>query len=142
MVKILAGLKGEGKTRKLIDMANQAVKSADGHIVFIDDDKRHIHDVHRDIRFVETEKGLLANYREFVGFIFGILSQNNDITHIYVDALSNIICNICDTSPKEEELIKLYNRLSEIAAKENVEFILSIHCDTGALPEALKPALV
>jgi len=142
MVKILAGLKGEGKTRKLIDMANASVKTADGHIVFIDDDRRHIHDVHRDIRFVETEKGLLANYREFVGFIFGILSQNNDITHIYVDALSNIICNICDKEPKGEELLKLYNRLSEISAKEYVEFTLSLHSDVGVLPAELKDALI
>jgi len=142
MVKFLAGLKGEGKTRKLIQMANENVKITDGHLVFIDDDKRHIHDLHRDIRFVESEKGLLANYREFVGFVLGILSQNNDITHIYVDGLNNIICSICDMNPQSEEIVKLQKRLNELAKKENVEFIITLHCNTDDLPEEVKAALI
>jgi len=142
MVNFLAGLKGEGKSRKLIDMANENVKVTDGHLVFIDDDRRHIHDLHRDIRFVDVEKGFLSNYREFVGFILGVLSQNSDITHIYVDGLSNIICSICDVEPNAEELIKLKKRLDDLAKKENVSFILSIHCNKDDLPEELKGALI
>lgn len=142
MVKFMAGLKGEGKTRKLIEMANENVTITDGHLVFIDDDKRHIHDLHRDIRLVEAEKGLLSNYREFVGFVLGILSQNNDITHIYVDGLSNIICNICDSEPQSEELIKLLKRLDEISEKEHVGFTLSIHCDKDVLPSEIKALLI
>jgi len=138
MVKFLVGLKGEGKTRKLIDMANENVKITDGHLVFIDDDKRHIHDLHRDIRFVETEKGHLANYREFVGFILGILSQNNDITHIYIDGLSNIICNICDVNPETEDLVKLKNRLEALSEKENVGFTMTLHCNKNDLPEEIR----
>ena len=142
MVKFLAGLKGEGKTRKLIDMANNDVKVTDGHLVFIDDDIRHIHDLHRDIRFVETEKGLLSNYREFIGFVLGILSQNNDITHIYVDGLSNIISSICDINPESEEIIKLKNRLEALSEKENVDFIMTLHCNKDDLPEEIKTALI
>jgi len=142
MVKFLAGLKGEGKTRKLIDMANENVKVTDGHLVFIDDDRRHSRDLHRDIRFVEAEKGLLANYREFVGFVLGILSQNNDITHIYVDGLSNIITSICDISPESEEIIKLKNRLEVLAAKEDVGFTVTLHCNVEDLPEEIKSVLI
>jgi len=142
MVKFLAGLKGEGKTRKLIDMANENVKVTDGHLVFIDDDRRHSRDLHRDIRFVEAEKGLLANYREFIGFVLGILSQNSDITHIYVDGLSNIISSICDISPQSDEIIKLKKRLEEIAASEDVEFILTLHCTVDDLPEEIKTVLI
>ena len=42
MVKILAGEKGEGKTKRMIDMANAAGKEAKGNIVFVDDDKPHV----------------------------------------------------------------------------------------------------
>jgi len=142
MVQFLAGLKGEGKTRKLIDMANANAKTSDGHVVFIDDDKRHIHDVSREIRFVEAEKGLLPSYREFVGFVLGILSQNNDITDIYVDGLSNIVCNLCDIAPSNEDLIEMKKRLSELSLKENVNFTLSLHCSVDDLPEEIKAALV
>ena len=46
MVKILAGEKGEGKTKKMIDMANVASKEAKGSIVFVDDDNSHMYDLH------------------------------------------------------------------------------------------------
>jgi len=136
-VFFMAGLKGEGKTRKLIDMANSEAKTTDGHLVFVDDDKRHIHDVHRDIRFVETGKGFLANYREFTGFILGVLSQNSDIQHIYVDGINNIIETV-----DVESLLKLQARLESIARVDDVNFTISVNWDKKSLPDEIKAALV
>ena len=139
MVQFMAGMKGEGKTRKIIDMANQEAKITDGHLVFIDDDKRHIHDVHRDIRFVEAGKGILANYREFIGYVMGILSQNSDIKHIYVDGLTNILQKDALTN---ENLLKLKARLDAIFSEDGVGFTISIHCERDSLPEEIKVALI
>ncbi|MCL2405889.1 MAG: hypothetical protein FWC92_10145 [Defluviitaleaceae bacterium] len=136
-VAFMAGQKGEGKTRKLIEMANNEAKTTDGHLVFIDDDKRHIHDVHRDIRFVETGKGLLSNHREFTGFILGILSQNSDIQHIYVDGLNNIVEMV-----DNESLVKLQKRLEVIAKVDDVNFTVSVNYDKDSLPEEIKAALI
>jgi len=133
----MAGQKGEGKTRKLIEMANNEAKKTDGHLVFVDDDKRHIHDLHRDIRFVETGKGLLSNYREFTGFILGILSQNSDIQHIYVDGLNNIVETV-----DNESLLKLQKRLETVAKVDDVCFTVSVNWEKESLPEEIKAALV
>ena len=138
MVKFMAGKKGEGKTRKLIEMANECAKVTDGHVVFIDDDKRHIFDLHRDIRFVEAGKGELATYRELVGYILGILSQNSDINHIYIDGLSNILENTVDN----ELLLKLKARLDSIGKTDQVEFVISIHVEPDSLPVEIKATLV
>jgi hypothetical protein len=135
----MAGMKGEGKTRKLIEMANQDAKVTDGHLVYIDDDKRHIFDLHRDIRFVETGKGELANYREFIGFVLGILSQNSDIKHIYVDGLNNILEK---ESVTNEALIKLKNRFDSLVKTNQVSFTISVHCDRESLPDEIKESLV
>ena len=139
MVQFLAGMKGEGKTRKLIDMVNENAKTTDGHLVFIDDDKRHIFDLHRDIRFVEAGKGELANYRELIGFVLGILSQNSDIQHIYIDGLNNILA---DDAVCNESLVKLKTRLDSLAKTEQVSFTISVHCEREGLPEEIKKALV
>jgi len=136
-VAFMAGQKGEGKTRKLIDMANNEAKTTDGHLVFIDDDKRHIHDVHRDIRFVETGKGLLSNHREFTGFILGVLSQNSDIKHIFVDGLNNIVETV-----DNESLLKLQKRLEVIAKVDDVSFTISVNYDKSSLPDEIKAVLV
>ena len=136
-VAFMAGQKGEGKTRKIIDMANNEAKITDGHLVFIDDDKRHIFDLHRDIRFVETGKGLLSNHREFTGFILGILSQNSDIKHIYVDGLTNIVETV-----DNESLLKLQARLEAIGKADDVSFTISVNWEKDSLPEEVKAALV
>jgi len=137
MIKFMAGQKGQGKTRKLIDMANDAIKSADGHLVFIDDDRRHTRDIHRDIRFVESGKHVLSNYREFIGFVRGILSQNSDIEHIYVDGLCNIIKTL-----DNEALIKLTRKLDNISTMDHVEFTISVNLEPEDLPEEIRALLI
>ena len=138
MVKFIAGKKGEGKTKRLIDMANDTVKTTDGHIVFIDVDKRHIYDLHYDIRFVETGDFPLSNYREFVGFICGILSQNNDITEIFVDGLTKIIDNL-----NSEDLVKLITTLENLSKNNSVDFIINMNLiDPQTAPEELKALMI
>jgi len=137
MVKFIAGKKGEGKTKRLIDMANETVKTTDGHIVFLDVDRRHIYDLHYDIRFVETGDFPLANYREFVGFICGILSQNSDITEIFVDGLTKIVDKL-----DSEDLIKLIEILENLSKNNTVDFIINMNWDPEAAPEQLKVLMI
>jgi hypothetical protein len=133
MVQYIAGGKGEGKTKKLIDMANHDIKTTDGHLVFIDDDRRHIFDLHYNIRFVETGKRFLSNYREFIGFMLGILSMDSDIKTIYVDGLTNILEKV-----DSDCLIKLTARLEELSEKHMVDFHICINWKTELLPDEIK----
>ena len=137
MISLIAGGKGEGKTKRLIEMANANVKVSDGHVVFIDDDRRHIYDLHYDIRFVETTEFPLSNYREFIGFVYGVLSQDNDITEIFVDGLTNIIKNI-----DNEDMIKLKKKLENIHAARGVKFVISINCNPDELPAGIKELMI
>ena len=137
MIKLIAGGKGEGKTKKLIEMANASVKTTDGHIVFIDDDRRHIYDLHYDIRFVETLSFPLSNYREFIGFVCGILSQDNDIVEIFVDGITNVVRTI-----DNEALLKLKVKLDKLTETHGVNFVMSINCNPEELPEELKALMV
>lgn len=137
MVQFIAGGKGEGKTKKLIDIANANAKTTDGHLVFIDDDRRHIFDLHYDIRFVETGKYLLSNYREFIGFILGILSQDSDIKNIYVDGLTNILEFVDNDS-----LVKLTSRLAVLSEQNNVDFVICVNYNTETLPDEIKARLI
>ena len=40
MIQVIAGKKGSGKTKRIIDMANLATRDSKHDIVFIDDDAR------------------------------------------------------------------------------------------------------
>lgn len=132
MIKIIAGEKGEGKTKKLIEMANEAAKTAKGHVVFIDDDNRHMYDLHYNIRFVKTNYKM-DDQRILFGFICGILSQDSDIEQIYIDGLHNIVTNLT-----AEGISDFVTELEGISASENVDFNLIISGKTDALPENAK----
>ena len=133
MIQILAGEKGQGKTKKLIEMANEASKTIDGNVVFIDDDNRHMYDLHYGIRFVETSKYKICSYEVFIGFIYGILSQNGDIQKVFVDGLSNIIQDL--TADGVSALCEILDRISN---DYSVDFILIYSAPAENLPEGVK----
>ena len=133
MVQILAGEKGEGKTKILIDLANESVSTSDGDVIYIDDDKRHIYDLNHKIRFVEVSEFPLANYRELIGFIYGIFSQNSDITKVFVDGIFKIVQSLGD-----EDLINLVTRLDSMSKAYNVDFVLAGNVDPADLPKEVE----
>ena len=133
MVQILAGEKGEGKTKILIDLANESVSTSDGDVIYIDDDKRHIYDLNHKIRFVEVSELPLANYRELIGVIYGIFSQNSDITKVFVDGIFKIVQSLGD-----EDLIKLVTRLDSMSKAYNVDFVLAGNVDPADLPKEVE----
>ena len=45
MIQIIFGEKGTGKTKKILDLANQSAKDAKGSVVFIDDDDSYMFDL-------------------------------------------------------------------------------------------------
>ena len=137
MIQILVGEKGEGKTKRLIDMSNEAGKLSDGHIVFIDDDNRHMYDLHYNIRFVDTTGFVMEDQRIFFGFICGILSQDGDIEKIYIDGLNNIIKYMTD-----DDLFAFINELERLSEKANVDFIMTISRNKETVPEAIKSYLI
>ena len=137
MVQFIAGDKGEGKTKVLIERANQQLKVTDGNLVFIDDDRRTTSDLHYNIRFVEAGKRTLSNYREFIGFVMGILAMDSDTKTVYIDGLTNIIAKL-----EDEDLVKLSKRLVKLSESNDVEFVVCINWKVEELPAEVKSMLV
>ena len=54
MIKIICGPKGSGKTKQIIQLANSNAANAKGLSVFVTDTDRYVHDVIRDVRFVNV----------------------------------------------------------------------------------------
>lgn len=137
MINLYAGQRGEGKTKKLIQLANEHLGVTDGYIVYIDDDKRNMHEIHRDIRLVCTSEYPLANYREFVAFVYGMISQNNDICEIFIDGL----CGIIEDLPNDH-LETVIASLGKLSDENNVEFFITLNCNPDTLPEKVKALMV
>ena len=136
MIQILAGEKGEGKTKRLIEMANDAGKSSKGHVVFIDDDNRHMYDLHYNIRFVKTNF-VMNDQKIFFGFIRDILSQDNDVEQIYIDGHHNIIKGLTNDCIKE-----FISKIENLSKENSVDFVFIISSKPEALPEEVKKYII
>ncbi|MHB1391905.1 MAG: twitching motility protein PilT [Clostridia bacterium] len=136
MVKFILGVKGSGKTKRMIDMANESVKASNGNVVYIDRDRNHIYDLNRNIRLIETGEFQLENLKSFYGFICGVISQNFDIEKIFIDG-QKIVSNA-----EDDGLEKFIKNLLNLSEKFNVDFKVSCSRSPEGIPEFLKSYLI
>jgi hypothetical protein len=136
MIQIIAGDKGEGKTKHLIDMANKSAKSSAGHVVYLDNDHDHMYDLHHNVRFIEVTDFPISGNKEFFGFICGVLSQDHDIDHVFIDGLLKL------THLSLEDAHLFLEKVKEIAEKYTVKFIIGMNCKEKEIPEHLKTFLI
>lgn len=88
MVKLLVGHKGTGKTKQMIDLANDQVENSNGSIIFINKNSRLMYDLKYRIRVVCMEEyEHVTNSDEYIGFIYGIISSDHDIETIFIDSI-------------------------------------------------------
>jgi predicted ATP-dependent serine protease len=125
MVKLLIGHKGSGKTKNMIQLANDRVETADGSVVFINKNQRLMYDLKHAIRVVCMEEyEQIKNSDEYIGFLYGILSSDHDIEVIFIDSiLKHADVDVAD-------LPGFLSRLKEIADKYNIEFVVSLSAST------------
>ena len=133
MVKVLAGLKGSGKTKKMIQMANDRVETASGSIVFINKNHRLIYDLKYQIRVVCMEDyPNITNIDEYVGFLYGIISSDHDIEVIFIDGI------LYHKDVRIPDLKEFFQRLKEIGKGHEVEFVVSVSAGMDDLAESLE----
>lgn len=89
-MKIVYGAKGTGKTKTVINSANDAVETAKGHIVFVTDTKRYMYDLKREIRFIDVDDFAVTGEDGLRGFLKGIIAANADNELVYVDGVARI----------------------------------------------------
>jgi predicted ATP-dependent endonuclease of OLD family len=125
MLNVIIGEKGTGKTAKLLEAVKVALDSATGSVVFINKGQRHVLDLSHQVRLVDTDDYKVTTYDEFYGFICGILSQNYDIAHIFVDSITKIVD---DTTENFEKFLSRIDKVAE-ECKAEIQIILSMNPD-------------
>ena len=133
MVQIIAGNKGKGKTKHLLDMANGSVKTAAGSIVYLDKSSKHMYELNNRIRLINVNEFPIGNSQGFIGFISGILSQDRDIEVMFLDSFLKLACL------EGEDTITVLEKLS---TKYSLNFVLSISMDSHELPEAIQKDVI
>ena len=136
MIQIIAGKKGKGKTKQLLDKVNSEIKSAHGNIVYLDKSSKHMYELNNKVRLIDTSEFELSNSDAFIGFICGIISQDHDLEQMYLDSFLNV------AKLEGADIEPTLKKLDVIGEKFNVTFVLSISVDSEALPEYLRDKVI
>ena len=137
MIQVILGDKGSGKTKRLIDLTNDALKSEHGNIIFVDDDKRYMYDLRHEIRFVDASEYPVAykcTASEFLAFLCGMLSADFDLSLIAVDAFKKLV----KTPLQDIEMEKFFEDLEKLSNAHKCSFVLSISVSEDEVPEFIR----
>jgi hypothetical protein len=137
MVKIIMGLKGSGKTKRLVDMVREAVNLEHGDVVCIEKEKKLTYDIPYRARLIDAGAYGIGSYELLKGFVSGLHAGNYDITHIFID---NFFKLAGDKSP--EKLDEFVAWLEAFSVRENVEFVLSVSAEAETAGELTRKHLI
>ena len=91
MIRVIMGLKGSGKTKKMIDSINETLANANGDVVCIEYGKKLTYDINYRVRLVDSKEYGISNLDMLKGFLSGLHAGNFDITNVYIDNLYKTI---------------------------------------------------
>lgn len=125
MIKLIIGRKGSGKTKKLVDMVNQAANESLGNVVCVEKGDTLTYSVTHKARLIDAEAYGITGYGEYFGLLSGIKAGNHDVTHIFGDATLRI-------GERDYDLLAAF--LERLSAVHEVDFIFTISADKEELP--------
>ena len=124
MVKLLVGHKGSGKTKQMIDLANEMVENSKGSTIFINKNQRLMYDLKYRIRVICMEDfEHVTNSDEYIGFLYGIISSDHDIETIFIDSI------LKHADFKMSDLPEFIDRLKDISKNYGMDFVVSVSAE-------------
>ena len=132
MLKLIAGVKGTGKTKQLIDLTNKALIDSTGSVVCLEQGTKLIYDIKHQVRLIDTSEYMICDGQALFGFVSGIYASNHDITHIFIDSALKI-CK--DDMSSFEYFLK---ECEAFSARTNVDVILTASMPVENLTDAMK----
>ena len=139
MIHVIMGLKGSGKTKKLIDAVHQTVDGAAGDVVCIEYGKTLTYDLNYRVRLVDAKEYGIKSPDLLKGFLSGLHAGNFDITHVFVDNLYKTINKPMDGG--NEMVDEFLGWAAKFAEVNNMNLTFSVSEDPANASEEMKKYL-
>lgn len=136
MIDVIVGKKGSGKTKKLVERANEAVSKSNGNVVVIEKGLKLTYDISHQARLIDIDSYSIRGAEALAGFLCGICAGNYDVTDLFVDSTLKIIGQDPDT------LVSFVERMNALSSLADTKITLLISMDVAKLPEEIKAVSV
>ena len=132
MINIIVGKKGTGKTKRLVERANEAIDKSNGNVVVIEKGNGLTYDISHDARLIDIDSYGIRGVDALGGFICGVCAGNYDVTDIFVDSTLKII------GQDIKVLTSFVEKMNKLSALADTKITLLISADESKLPEEIK----
>ena len=132
MVELIVGVQGTGKTKTLIDLANDMARASDGNVVCIEKGEKLRFNMIHAVRLVNTEHYDIQTAASLYGLICGLYAGNYDITHVFIDSALKI-CN-----KDMNAFAEFISHVAAVSDKLGFKCIITASTEKDALPEDIK----
>ena len=127
MITLILGKKGSGKTKRLLDMCNEAVAQSKGNVVIIEKDSTLTYNLSHKVRLVAADEYAICGFESFYGYIAGMCAGNYDIADIFVDSTLNIGGGV-------DGILAFVERLKALSDMANTNVVMSVSADPSEIP--------
>ena len=135
MIQVIMGLKGSGKTKKLINAIHDTVAASQGDVVCIEYGKKLTYDVSYKVRLVDSQEYGIRSAEMLKGFLSGLHAGNFDITNVFIDNLYKTIGT--DLAAAED----FVTWCAKFAADNSMEITITISEDPAKASDGMKQYL-
>jgi DNA polymerase III delta prime subunit len=131
MVKLIVGVKGTGKTKTLINLANEAIETSSGCVVCVEKGQKLKYDVKYKARLIDTSEYDIRGGDALYGLVCGLYAANYDITHIFIDSA----LKICGENI--EDFARFLNLADNLSVKNKFQCIITVSVSPEGLPDEI-----
>ena len=137
MIELIVGEKGKGKTKTMLAKADNDSRLTGCNIIYIDINNKHINELNEHIQLLSLHEFHIKNSDMFIGFIYGIVSQNQNVDRIFLDNFLSVAC-ISTHADTEAILDHLIDELNYISDKFETDFVIGLSISKEELSESLQ----
>lgn len=131
MITLIVGKKGSGKTKKLIESANEPVEKSNGNVVVIEKGLKLTYDLSHQVRLIDSDAYGIQGADALLGFISGICAGNYDVTDIFVDSTLKIIGH------DMKALVQFTEKMNALSTQADTKISLLVSVSKEELPEEI-----
>ena len=133
MVRLIMSGSGEGKTKQLIELMENAAENEVGCMVCIEPHRNMSFNLRHQTRLIDASEFNIDSFENLRGFICGLYAGNYDISHIFVD-------NLCKVAHSNDErgIGQFLNWLDSFTAPLNLKATITVSADPETATDTMR----
>lgn len=133
MVRLIMSGSGEGKTKQIIEMMENAAETEVGCMVCIEPTRNMSFNLRHQTRMIDASEFSVNSFEVLRGFVSGLYAGNYDISHIFIENLCKIVhCK------NDREIGEFLSWLDAFSSPLNLKVTVTLSADPETATDTMR----